>query len=156
VRGGLETVVWWVILVGVWLVTLNAFSYQELAVAAVLALPCAVAARAARRAAEVRWAVGASWSRWLLALPGAILHDTVGVLGLAMRRRTREDEDEFRELRLPTESDDASRAGREALTTEILSATPGSVVVDANDDHDRLLVHAVPIGRTRLERETSR
>jgi multisubunit Na+/H+ antiporter MnhE subunit len=156
VRRGLETGVWWLVLVGVWLVTLNAFSYQELVVAAVLALPCAVAAGAARRASEIRWTAGARWSRWLWALPGAVLRDTAAVLLLALRPRTREDEDEFREVPLPTESDDARRVGREALTTAILSATPGSVVVDANPDHDRLLVHSLPIGRTRLERETTR
>ncbi|HEX3792100.1 MAG TPA: Na+/H+ antiporter subunit E [Pseudonocardiaceae bacterium] len=153
-RGGLETFVWWVILVGVWLATLSAFSFEELAVAAVLALPCAVAAGAARRAAEVRWTVGSGWAQWLLALPGAVLHDTAAVLRLGMRWQRREDEDEFRRVPLPTESADGRRAGREAVTTEVLSATPGSVVVDA-DEHDGLLVHAMPIGRTRLEQETT-
>jgi multisubunit Na+/H+ antiporter MnhE subunit len=42
------------------------------------------------------------------------------------------------------------------VSTAILSATPGSVVVDAADEHDALLVHALPIGRTKLERELRR
>jgi multisubunit Na+/H+ antiporter MnhE subunit len=147
---------WWAFLVVVWIATLNTFSIQEVVTAAVLAVPCAFAARAARHAAGLRWTVAPRWGRWLLALPMAIAHDTVAVLRLAMRRRPREEDDEFRVLTLPTERDDGRRTGREAVTTAALSATPGSVVVNSNDDHDELLVHAMPVGRTRLERELLR
>ncbi|HEX4722045.1 MAG TPA: Na+/H+ antiporter subunit E [Pseudonocardiaceae bacterium] len=147
---------WWAFLVVVWIATLNTLSTQEVVTAAVLAVPCAIAARAARRAAELRWTIAPRWGRWVLALPPAIAHDTVAVLRLAMRRRTSESDDEFRVLKLPAERDDGRRTGREAVTTAVLSATPGSVVVNAGDDHDELLVHAMPVGRTRLERELRR
>lgn len=146
-RAVVEIVVWWPVLVLVWLATLNAFSWQELATSAVLALPCAVAARAARRAAGVHWTFRRAWGRWLLAVPAAIAHDTVGVLVLAVKRSGA---DEFREVPMSPHPD----GGQEAAATAILSATPGSVVVDA--DQNRLLMHTVPIGTTRLEREISR
>jgi multisubunit Na+/H+ antiporter MnhE subunit len=145
-RAVAEVAAWWAVLVLVWLATLTAFSCQELVTAAVLALPCAVAARAARRAAGVHWTFRPRWARWLLAAPTAILHDTAGVLLLAVKRR---EEDSFREVPMPEHPD----GGQAALATTVLSATPGSVVVDADDNH--LLVHAVPLGRTRLEREIS-
>lgn len=151
-----EIAVWWAFLVLVWIATLNTFSWQEVLVAAVLAVPCAIAARAGRRAAGVRWRLPTGMRRWLPALPAAVAHDAVAVLTLGVRRRTRERDDSFKVVKLPVEDDDARQAGREAMTTAILSATPGSVVVDANGEHDELLVHTVPAGRTRLEREMSR
>ena len=146
-RAVAEVAAWWPVLVLVWLATLNSFSFAELVTAAVLALPCAVAARAARRAAAVHWTFRPRWGKWLLSVPMAIAHDTVGVLLLAVKRSG---DDTFREVRMPKHPD----GGQEAAATAILSATPGSVVVDAHDD--TLLVHSVPIGRTRLEREISR
>ena len=145
-RAVAEVSAWWPVLVLVWLATLNSFSFQELVTAAVLALPCAVAARTARRAAGVHWTFRPGWGRWLLAVPAAIAHDTVGVLLLAVKRSG---DDSFRHVPMPEHPD----GGQEAAATAALSATPGSVVVDADDN--TLLVHGMPIGRTRLEREIS-
>jgi multisubunit Na+/H+ antiporter MnhE subunit len=145
----LEVLVWWAVLVLVWLGTLNAFSYEELAAAAILAVPCAFAARLGRRAAGVRWSVDPRWARWLSHLPWAILRDTVAMLALALRP-DRPADDDFDELPLATQPTKARQSGHEALATATLSATPGSVVVDANDEHDRLVVHTVPIGQTGL------
>jgi multisubunit Na+/H+ antiporter MnhE subunit len=152
----MEIAAWWAFLLGVWLVTLNTFSVAELITAAVLAVPCAIAARAARRAAGLRWDIRPGWSRWLLALPAAVAHDTAALLWLSLRRRSREHDDEFRTVPLPVEPNESRRTGREAVTTAVLSATPGSVVVDASDEHDALMVHTLPIGRTTLERELRR
>ena len=139
-----------------WLVTLNSYSVAELITAAVLAAPCAIAARAGRRAAGLRWQLSLGWSRWLLAVTWAVGHDVAVALSFALRRRTHEEDDEFRIVPLSREHGDAARAGREAVITAALSATPGTVVVDANEAHDELLVHALPAGHTRLERELSR
>jgi multisubunit Na+/H+ antiporter MnhE subunit len=147
-----EVLVWWAVLALVWLGTLNAFSYEELTVAALLGLPCAIAARLGRRAAGVSWSVRAGWARWLPHLPWAIVHDTVAMVGLAVRPdRTRDD---FAELPLTDDATTAQQAGHEALATATLSATPGSVVVDADDD--RLVVHTVPIHQTGLRRAVGR
>jgi hypothetical protein len=147
---------WWAFLVAVWIATLNVFSVPEVIVAAATAVPCAFTARAARRAAGLRWALPDGWWRWLLALPGAVGHDTIGLLRLALGRRPREDDDEFRDVPLPAERTGAGRAGRAAGTVAALSATPGSVVVDTGEDHRTVRVHALPIGRTRLEGKVRR
>ncbi|HJP78916.1 MAG TPA: Na+/H+ antiporter subunit E [Pseudonocardiaceae bacterium] len=132
-----EIAAWWAVLLLVWLASLNAFSYAELATAAGLALPCAFAARAGRIAASGRWRVKARWARWLLFAPAAILHDTVAVLRLATRP-DRPQDDSFDHL----------PAQDEALATAMVSAAPGSVVVDA--ERNRLTVHRLPIGETKL------
>lgn len=137
-----EIGVWWAVLLLVWLATLNAFSFEELGLAAGLALPSAFAARAARIAAGGRWRVDPRWVRWLLVTPWAILHDTVSVLRLAAGPDRPED-DSIDTIMLDNSEDGG---GHEALATVVLSAAPGSVVVDA--ERDRLLVHRLPIGRT--------
>ncbi len=140
-----EVVIWWAVLLGVWLMSLNAFSYEELGTAAGLALPCAFAARAARIAARGRWRVRPHWARWLPHLPVAVLHDTVAVLRLATKRDRPED-DSFDEVPL----DGGQQVAHEALATAVVSSAPGSVVVDAKDN--RLCVHHLPIGETGLSR----
>jgi multisubunit Na+/H+ antiporter MnhE subunit len=132
-----EIAAWWAVLLLVWLASLNAFSYTELGTAAGLAIPCAFAARGARIAASGRWRVRARWARWLLFAPSAILHDTAAVLRLAAKRDRPEDD-----------SFDHIPAEDEALSTAVISSAPGSVVVDADDD--RLTVHRLPIGDTKL------
>lgn len=79
-----EFAAWWAGLVLVWLATLSSFSFAELGAAAVVAVPGAVAARAGRVAAGQRWRVDVRWVRWLWFVPWAVVHDTVGVLRLAV------------------------------------------------------------------------
>jgi multisubunit Na+/H+ antiporter MnhE subunit len=138
-----EIAVWWAVLLLVWLATLNAFSFEELSLAAGLAVPSAFAARAARIAAGGHWRVDPRWIRWLPVTAWTILHDTVSVLRLAAGPDRPED-DSIDTIPLDDDRDDR---GHEALATLVLSTSPGSVVVDA--DRDRLLVHRLPIGRTR-------
>lgn len=138
-----EVAVWWAVLLLVWLASLNAFSYAELATAAGLALPCAFAARAARIAANGRWRLDPRVLRWLLRAPWAVLHDTAAVLRLAAKP-DRPQVDSFDPI--PVED--------EALATAMVSAAPGSVVVDAEDDE--LTVHRLPIGETALTRAVRR
>lgn len=154
-RAWLEVTVWWAVLVLVWLASLNSFAYAEAVVAAVLAVPCAVAARRARQVPRVSWRLRRGWARWLLRVPWTVTHDTVAMLVLAVRPE-RTDEDEFTDVRLARKAGAGERAGWEAAATTVLSATPGSIVVDAGEDHDRLLVHTVPIPDTGLREAVTR
>ena len=147
-----EVLLWWAFLVLVYLATLNSFSYAELIVSIVLAVPCAMAARAGRHAAGARWSMRAGWLRWLRALPWAVAHDTVAMLALTARP-DRPDEDRFDEVELAGSN---ARAGWEAAATTVLSSTPGSVVVEGSDEHDRLVVHTVPIPATSLREAVRR
>jgi multisubunit Na+/H+ antiporter MnhE subunit len=148
VRAVAEVLIWWMVLVLVWLGTLNAFSYEELTAAALLAVPCAIAARLGRRAAGVRWSTRAHWVRWLGHLPWGVVRDTIAVLALALRPSTKDKD--FDTVTLANDATKAQQAGHEALATAVVSATPGSVVVDAHDG--RLVVHTVPIHETGLRR----
>jgi multisubunit Na+/H+ antiporter MnhE subunit len=143
-----EVVAWWAALLGVWLASLNAFSFAELATATCVALVCAVAAWAARRAANARWRIDPRWLRWSRFAPWAILHDTIAVLRLAAGP-DRPEHDSFDNVDLA-----GRRDGHEALATTMISTAPGSVVVDA--EQDRLLVHRVPIGETGLSEAVRR
>jgi multisubunit Na+/H+ antiporter MnhE subunit len=144
-RAWSEVAVWWAVLVLVWLATLNSFSFAELVVAAVLALPCAVAARYGRQAAGGGWSVRPGWARWLLSLPWALLHDTAAMLAIAVRPE-RQAEDRFEDI----SADAPAGRGWEAAATFVVSATPGSVVVDAGEHHDRIVVHTAAIRATGL------
>jgi multisubunit Na+/H+ antiporter MnhE subunit len=148
VRAWLEITAWWVVLVLVWLATLTTVSVQELVVAGVLAVPCALLARLGRRAVGVDWPIRTVWLRWLVGIPWAVLHDTVAVLRLAVAPDRPED-DRFRELPLPEQDGPGHSAAQEAVATAVLSASPGSVVVDVNDH--RLLVHELPVTSTNLD-----
>jgi multisubunit Na+/H+ antiporter MnhE subunit len=150
--GLLEHIAWWAVLVVVWLATLNAMSWQELVAASVLAAPGAVAARRARRAAEVTWRPRPRWLRALMFLPWAVVHDAVAVLLLAARP-VRRPAGRLGWLSLARDADPARQVAREGLATAALSVSPGSVVVDSTDEHDRLLVHWLPVGETRLRQE---
>lgn len=154
-RAWAETVAWWAVLVLVWLATLTSFSFAELAVAAVLAVPCAWVARRARLASGIRWSLRARWARWLPHVPWALVHDTVRMLILAARRDD-SDDDRFTTVALDEPGSADRRAGWEAAATTVLAATPGSVVVDAGEEHDHLMIHQPPVGDTGLRRAVTR
>jgi multisubunit Na+/H+ antiporter MnhE subunit len=111
--------VWWAVLVGVWLTTLSAVNWQDLLVAAALAIPCAVAATLLRVAYGGRWRPARAWT-----LPVEIAR---GCAALSSRQT------ELR--RMPVSS------LRKGVKTVLVSASPGTVVLD--DDDDSLLVHAL-------------
>ncbi|WP_062987788.1 Na+/H+ antiporter subunit E [Nocardia anaemiae] len=138
---------WWAVLVLLWLATLTSFGLQELAAAAVLALPAAWAGRVGRLAVQGNWRPPDRIAQLLAALPGAIMSDSWAVLSAAARGRP---VGRFEEDELDAETDARRRAGRAALITGVLSATPGSVVIDA--DNDGLLMHVLATPMTRLRR----
>jgi multisubunit Na+/H+ antiporter MnhE subunit len=114
-----ESAVWWVVLVGVWLTTLNALNWQDLLVAAVAAAPCALVATLVRGVYRGQWRPASAWS-----LPVAVAQ---GCAALFSRRTA------LRRI--------ATSSTRKAVRTVIVSASPGTVVLD--DEGDSLLVHAL-------------
>ncbi|WP_433680440.1 Na+/H+ antiporter subunit E [Nocardia sp. CA-119907] len=142
-----EVAGWWVVLVLVWLVTTSAFATDELIAACVIALPVALAARVGRIAARGNWRLPAGVARLLAALPGAIVREGAAALLIAARGRP---VGRFERLDIGPRTSADRRAGRAALITGVLSATPGSLVIDA--DHEGLLLHALATPATRLRR----
>lgn len=105
-----EVASWWVVCVGLWLLTLSSISTSEVVVATAAGLPCAVLAVLARRAVEGSWPPRPAWACWLLPLPVAVVADSVRVLGLAagvlVGRRI--PEGEVRRVRLPRDRDEGA------------------------------------------------
>ena len=110
---------WWAVLVGVWLTTLSAVNWQDLLVAAVLAVPSAIIATLVRQGYGGRWRPASAWR-----LPLEIARG----FGALFSRRAG-----LREIPVS--------AMRKGVKTIVVSASPGTVVLDDKDD--ALLVHAL-------------
>jgi multisubunit Na+/H+ antiporter MnhE subunit len=151
-NGLVEVLVWWVVLVLVWLASLTSTSVPELVAAAVCAVPCALAARWARLSAGNAWRPRVRWLAWLRAVPVSVVSDTARVFGVVLRRlRGERVTGDFRTL--PVCSDDE---GTRAVATVLVSATPGTVVVDAPPGENVLVAHTLVDGPSAVERAVSR
>jgi hypothetical protein len=80
-----ESLVWWALAVGPWVLTLSSVNSQDLIVAGVLAVPCAIAATAGRSVTSVRWRPRLAWLRWAMSLPLSIAADTVRAFAILPR-----------------------------------------------------------------------
>jgi hypothetical protein len=150
-RRWLEPGLWWLVLSGLWLLTATPLSIPEVVVAGVVAVPCALAARPARRATSRTWRLRGGWVRWLPAVAVAVLADTARVLAVPVHGR---DRGALRRTRLPAEPDETVAATRRAVVTILLSLSPGSYVVDwssAETGADVVVTHALTDGRPRLD-----
>jgi len=147
---GAEIAVWWVVLCGVWTLTLSAVTLQESVLAGVATLPAAATAVAARRAEKVAWRPALAWARWALVWPVAVVADAGRVLADAVRRRP----GAFTDLDLPEEHG-PRRSARRTFAALTLTSTPGAVVVDVPDE-PRFTVHLLGRGRPHLERAVTR
>ncbi|WIY00114.1 Na+/H+ antiporter subunit E [Amycolatopsis mongoliensis] len=147
-----EVLPWWFGLTGLWVLTLSTPSLPEIVAAAVAALPCAFAARAARRAVGGAWRPKARWLRWLLAVPGAAVRESGRALVEAVRHP---DAGRFDTTRLPDEPG-AVHEARAACAAVVVGSTPGTMVVASPPDHRDLVVHRLLEGESRLLGEVRR
>jgi hypothetical protein len=152
VAGLVEVVAWWVVGVLVWWATVSPISVPETVAAALCAPACALAARAARRAVGARWRVRARWLRWLGALPQAVVADTTRLARLWWGRP--DAGGTVQEATLDPSSDPAVATTHRALAAAVLSAAPGSVVMEVEGDELRL--HVLTPGPSRLEKAARR
>jgi multisubunit Na+/H+ antiporter MnhE subunit len=143
-----EFLVWWAGLVAVYLGSLTTVDLLELTAALVLGAGGAALAVAARRVAGDSWSLRPGWLRWIPVLAGAVVADTIRVLGLLARpRRLHRRTGDLREVPLaePVEA-------RAAVGGLVLSAAPGSYVVDVDLDRNRLVAHVLVDGRPDVAR----
>ena len=110
---------WWAVLVGIWLTTLSSMNGQDLLVAAVLAVPCAIVATLVRGAYGGRWRPASGWR-----LPVAIVRGCGALFSRHQELRT-----------IPVER------LRKGVKTVVVSASPNTVVLD--DEGESLLVHSL-------------
>lgn len=125
----MEIAGWWLLCVAVWVAGLTVVTPAEVVVAAVVALPCAVVARLARRQVARSWRFRLAWFAGWWRLPVTVVAGTVRVW-LAATRRER---GRIRAVRVG--SDEARRAVMVAMR----SASPAQVVGDSGD---HLRVHS--------------
>lgn len=151
-RLAVEVLFWWAACVGVWLLTLSSVSLSEGLIATGCALPCAVLGVAGRRAVDGSWAPSPRWVRWLLVLPVSVVADGLRVLGHALAALAgRVPTGEIRTVRLHKDRPAARWRARQAVATAVVSAAPGTVVVDVDDDSGDMVLHALGSGRPALE-----
>jgi hypothetical protein len=118
----MRAVSWWAVTAVTWVASLTTVTWPELAVAALVAVPCALAATRAEDVLAESYRIRARWPTRTRALPvGA--PETVGVWRAGVRRFP----GLVREVRLGGERSPA----RSALAALLLAATPGALMADA-------------------------
>jgi multisubunit Na+/H+ antiporter MnhE subunit len=153
-----EIVFWVAACTGTWLLTLSSVSTSELVTGPVCALPCAVLAVAARYAVRRSWRPRIGWLRWLLPLPVAVVADTGRVLGVAARALLGRPvpSGQLRTIGLPHDRTAAVRRARQAAAVLLVTAAPGTLVIDIDPEDDDAVLHALGDGRPHLEEAVRR
>jgi multisubunit Na+/H+ antiporter MnhE subunit len=152
VRVTSEVLPWWLGLTGLWVLTLSTPSLPEFVAAAVAALPCALAARAARRAVGGAWRPRPRWLRWLLAVPATVVRESLRALAEVTRHPQA---GRFDAVTLPDEPD-AVHEARAACAAVVVGSTPGTMVVATPPDDRELVVHRLLEGGSRVLDEVRR
>lgn len=149
---GLEIVWWWAAAVAIWALTLSSVSNPELITAAACGLPCALAARAGRKAAGGDWRPRWRWAWWIGPLAVAVPADAVRLLIVTIRRLvTRESPGELQEIEMPAGEPRDVAAARHAMAIMTVSASPGTFVVDSDPEEDKIVIHSLVTGPPSLE-----
>jgi multisubunit Na+/H+ antiporter MnhE subunit len=152
-----EMLWWWAASCGVWLLTLSSVNAAELAVALACGLPCGVAAWAARVALGERWRVRPHWVWWLIPLSVAVFSDAVRLLVLALRPHDLDQEEgRLVDIPLPEDESEGVAAGRAAIATLVMSATPGTLAVQGDPGRRVVTLHSLVPGGSALERAVRR
>lgn len=138
-------------------VTLSVATGPELIGAVVCGGLCAMPAVAARRALGAAWRPDPRWGAWIGPLVAAVAGDTVRLLGRVLPRliARRPGGARVREVRPPADRDEARAAARRAFGALVLSASPGSVVLDWPEDGP-VVLHALGSGGSALEEAVTR
>jgi multisubunit Na+/H+ antiporter MnhE subunit len=153
-----ELLLWWAVGVGLWSLTLSSVTRAELVAAVLSALPCAVLAVLARRAVRGPLSPRLAWLRWLVPVPVAVVVDSVRILGLAagvLLGRPIPDGD-LRRISLPRDDDPQDWQNRQAAATVLVTASPGTVVLDVDPDSGEMLLHELGSGRPLVEQVVQR
>lgn len=152
-----EVVGWWLAACGVWLLTLSSVNAAELVVALACALPCGLAAWAARIALGGSWRPRPWWVRWLAPLAVSAFTDAVRVLLVAVRRHdVGREAGRLLDVPLPEGEDEDVASARAAVATLVMSSTPGTLVVQGDPERRVLTLHSLVPAGSMLERAVRR
>lgn len=139
-----EVTAWAAACVGIWLLTLSSVTVPDLLLAVPAGMLCGLLAAGGRRLAGGGWHARPRWAVWLLALPVAVIADTVGVWRVAARAAFNPGRSGYdRLVQLPAGETEDVAATRRGIATLALSASPGSYVIDFDPDRRELLIHTL-------------
>ena len=138
---------------GLWVLTLSAFPKDDLALAMGCGLVIGLTATLSRQAIRGDWQPKMRWVTWLGAVGGGVFIDTAKVFAAAGRRLLGRSSDvNESELRLPADQRANMRRARSALGVIAVSATPATVVIDADESARLIRVHHLGHGQELVER----
>lgn len=142
----------------IWVGTVAVLTTAELVTGLVVAVACAVLAVGARRFLGQSWRPEARWARWLLPLVVAVPADAARLLLRVLPRLLRERTRGGRVAReRPPAGEEPARAGfRRAWGTLLVSASPGTVVLDWPPGDAEIVVHELGSGPPRMEKVVTR
>ena len=135
-------IAWYVPLVIMWLAFVDTFAVAEVALGLVAAAVAATAAEVVRSQDLLRSRFELHWLRDLHRLPWQVLRDCWLLAAALWRHCTGHPvRGVFRVVPFPSDADDARAAGRRALVTAVVSATPNTLVVGVEGGEGEMLVH---------------
>lgn len=130
--------IWWVVCAGVWLLGLGTVTVEDAVAGAAAGALSALLAVLARQLVHPPLAAPRQALQWLGRLPLTVPVETALVLAAVLRRARGHEQS----LPVPRERA-ARRDARAALAVLALSASPGSVVVDADPAEHAIRVHTL-------------
>lgn len=147
-----EVLGWAVVACGVWVATLSGVTLPELCIAVVASVPCGVLARAGRRALGASWRFRPRWALWVFPVGASVVAELVQLLRPSARHPQ---EGRYATLALPAEPAELA-AGREALGTLALCATPGIMVADCDPERQEMTIHVLATAGPKVEERIQR
>jgi multisubunit Na+/H+ antiporter MnhE subunit len=140
-RGASEALTWSGAAFGLWLISLSAVSNQEILIAALASLPCGAAAVGARLAVRDSWTLRPGWLKPALQLPLSLVTDAVQVFAACVPFRRRPGR--FETVPTGAGGDTARARSQRAVWSALISVTPGSYVLDVDEESGDMLVHSL-------------
>jgi multisubunit Na+/H+ antiporter MnhE subunit len=135
-------VVLWIAFAAIEALLVGKIDPQETPVGIAIAALAALATVGSLAAAGVRYAVPVAEIVHLPALVWNVVRDTIVVTGALLRALAgKPPEDRLQRIPFDPGGDDAVSAARRALVVAGTSASPNSVVIDADAEHGVLIVH---------------
>ncbi|MFC4242929.1 hypothetical protein ACFOYW_06065 [Gryllotalpicola reticulitermitis] len=151
----IEALCWFVVGVILWMTTVTTVTRTELVIAGLTSAACALLAVAARRVAGLRLRPSWAWLRWLALVPVQAGLDT-GRLAVWLLHGAHETADGESVTRRKTSSGRSpTSVATRAAAIGVVSAAPGSLVLDADED-GHFLLHRLVSGWPSLDEKVSR
>lgn len=146
--------IWFVVLVGWWLLLVDSLFYAEILAGLAAAVLAVLVVLGVRRHSAARFRPRLRWLLWLIPIPAGVLRDSAVLAAVLWRRLARGEHPQsaFRAVRFPAWADDPESAAWRAFSTAATSLTPNTYVIGIDQERRTILVHQlVPDSPQRLQ-----